>query len=939
MIKNSTGFTHRLDKGFDIGTLEEAEVVLTSVDTPKEDEKIDVWCDKTEKDTVVNAVTTVSKRQHKVREMFQNNLSLPELEKEKFCRFLMDHHTVFSLEDNERGETNLVQLEIDTGDAQPRRQHPRRLPYVAKQEVARQLKTMQEAGIIQPSISPWASPVVLVRKKDGTYRFCVDYRELNAVTKPDTFPLPRIDDLLDQLGNTKFFSTLDLASGFWQVQVHPNSRAKTAFVTPQGLYEFRVMPFGLTNAPAVFQRLMQRVLMDLNQKNDTDFVTVYIDDILVYSKTLEQHLDHLKVVMDRLIQTGLKLKPSKCLFVRKEVSYLGHVITPKGLKASDQHVTAVRDFPAPSNVKEVRQFLGLSSFYRKFIPSFAKLAQPLHSLTKKNAYFKWTEDCQQAFKLLKRKLSEAPVLVYPNFSKGFTVETDASYSGLGAILSQEQEDGCLHPVSYASRALSPAEQNYGITDLETLAVVWAVTHFRHYLYNQHVRIYTDHAAVKSVLQNPNISGKHARWWTKIYGSGLKEVKIVNRAGKESSNADALSRNPYGAAPTEGIGESEIQVSKVECDVDEVPVLLELEPYSSTSNTNLETLATEQQKDHRVAEILTYLKTGALPKEEQRACKIAAQANLFGMDNSVLYYIDPKRKSRKRTVVPHHLKERLIKSVHGGPLAGHFSNNRLYNLLVRSWWWDGMYVDVAKHCRNCPQCAFASGTGSVGRPPLQPIPVQRPFQIIGVDIMDLPKTERGNKHVLVFQDFLTKWPMVYPVPDQKTKRIVQILVEELIPLFGVPEALLSDKGTNLLSYLMKDVCSLLGIEKLNTTAYHPQCNGLTERFNRTLKTMLRKQAATHGLQWDKYLYGVLWAYRNTPHESTLEKPSFLLFGMDCRQPTEAAFMPPTPTGSLIMCDYRQELVKVLTSARQCAVKTIQKAQKKYKAQYGMIGHVQ
>ena len=498
-------------------------------------------------------------------------------------------------------------------------------------------------------------------------------------------------------------------------------------------------------------------------------------------------------------------------------------------------------------------------------------------------HFKWTEDCQQAFELLKRKLTEAPVLAYPNFSTGFTIETDASYSGLGAILSQEQEDGCFHPVSYASRAFSPAERNYGITDLETLAVVWAITHFRHYLYNQQVRIYTDHAAVKSVLQNPNISGKHARWWMKVYGSGLKEINIVHRAGKDSCNVDALSRNPCGPAPAEGIGESEVQVASVskssnECDVDDISVLLELEPLNSEFNP--ETLASEQQKDHRVIEILTYIKTGTLPKEEQRAHKMAAQANLFGIENDVLYFIDPKRRLRKRAVVPDHLKERLIKSVHGGPLAGHFSNNRLYNLLVRSWWWDGMYTDVAKHCRNCPQCAFASGAGSVGRPPLQPIPVQRPFQIVGVDIMDLLKTERGNKHVLLFQDFLTKWPMVYPMPDQKTKRIVQLLVEEFIPLFGIPEALLSDRGTNLLSYLTRDVCSLLGIEKLNTTAYHPQYNGLTERFNRTLKTMLRKQAATYGLQWDKYIYGVLWAYRNTPHEATLEKPSFLLFGMDC-----------------------------------------------------------
>jgi len=238
VIANLTGFTQRLDQGLDIGTLEEAEVVPSSIDTFIEEKEAFVQDDQIKRYTVVNAVSTVSWRQDKVCKMFQDNLSLPEPEKEKFCKFLMDHHAVFSLKANECGETNLVQLEIDTGDAQPRKQNPRRLPFVVKQEVARQLRTMQEVGIIQPSNSPWASPVVLVCKKDGTYRFCVDYRELNAVTKPDTFPLPRIDDLLDQLGSTKFFSTLDLASGFWQVQVHPDSQAKTAFFTPQELHEF-----------------------------------------------------------------------------------------------------------------------------------------------------------------------------------------------------------------------------------------------------------------------------------------------------------------------------------------------------------------------------------------------------------------------------------------------------------------------------------------------------------------------------------------------------------------------------------------------------------------------------------------------------------------------------------------------------------------------------
>ena len=223
------------------------------------------------------------------------------------------------------------------------------------------------------------------------------------------------------------------------------------------------------------------------------------------------------------------------------------------------------------------------------------------------------------------------------------------------------------------------------------------------------------------------------------------------------------------------------------------------------------------------------------------------------------------------------------------MAGHFATNRLYNALARTWWWEGMFRDVDRHCKSCPQCAVVTGAGRPGRPPLKPIPVSRPFQILGVDIMDLPRTERGNKHVILFQDFLTKWPFVFPMPDQKTPRIVKLLVEEIIPVCGVPEALLSDRGTNLLSHLMKDVCNLLGTEKLNTTAYHPQCNGLVEQFNRMLKMMLRKHAVKFGSQWDRYLHGVLWAYRNTPHDSTNEKPSFL-FRTNCRYPMEATLTP-------------------------------------------------
>ena len=537
---------------------------------------------------------------------------------------------------------------------------------------------------------------------------------------------------------------------------------------------------------------------------------------------------------------------------------------------------------------------------------------------------------------LKEKLTTAPILAYPAFDRPFTVETDASISGIGAVLSQEQADRKLHPVAYASRALSTAERNYSVTELETLAVVWALTRFHHYLYGSPVTVVTDHTAVRALLETPNPSCKHARWWTKVYGSGLKDVKIVYRAVRLNSIADALSRSPHDEAPMEGVAEQELQVASIQSEdhtttqpvPEEIADLLETPPCPNQDGD----LAAEQRKDPDLKQVIDFLLTGNLPTEEKTARQVILQKSLFTIQQDILYYVDPRQTHQLRVAVPRHLREELLQEHHSSLTGGHFGVKKTYGALVRHWWWDGMHSDVSKFITNCPECAVVTGGGRHYRAPLHPIPVSRPFQIVGVDILELPATDRGNKYVLVFQDFLTKWPFAFPMPDQKAKRIAEVLVNEVVPVFGVPEALLSDRGTNLLSHLMLDVCRLLGIKKLNTTAHHPQCDGMVERFNRTIKTMLRKHAAKFGSQWDRYISGALWAYRNVPHDATGEKPSFLLLGTDCRTPTEAALLPRHDLEATEVSDYREEVILSLSTARQLAADSIRTAQAKYKKMY-------
>ena len=362
--------------------------------------------------------------------------------------------------DGKLDRTNLVKHAIDTGDARPIKQPLRRIPLAQKEIVEKELDKMLQHDILEPSDSPWSTPIVLVKKKDNSVRFCADFRRVNLVTKKDAYPLPNIADCLDSLGGCRYFSTLDLASGYWQVELDDEAKAKTAIVTHKGLYQFKVLPFGLSNAPATFERLMELVMRGLQWEK----CLIYLDDIICFGSDFDSALENLTSVLYKLMKAGLKLKPSKCQLFRDRVKFLGHVVTPEGVECDPDKLEAVAAWPNPKSVGDIRSFLGLASYYRRFIQDFARIASPMTALTRKNKVFEWTAKCQSAFELLKSRLTSAPVLAYPSLHPDhcFVLDTDASNFAVGAVLSQ-QIDGEERVIAFASKTFNPAQRRYCTT--------------------------------------------------------------------------------------------------------------------------------------------------------------------------------------------------------------------------------------------------------------------------------------------------------------------------------------------------------------------------------------------------------------------------------------------------------------------------------------------
>ena len=853
-------------KGCKLATLEEVDPVTPiSVVTDKSSEQT-ISLDLS--DTLWNIVN-------------RSTTKLDDTQQQDLYNVLLQYHDIFAIDKHDLGRTNALKHQINTGDAQPIRQRARRVPPARRREAEKLLDDMLNNNIIQPSSSPWASPVVLVQKKDGSLRFCIDYRKVNAVTRKDAYPLPRVDDSLDTLASCKWFSTLDLLSGYWQVEVDEKDREKTAFITNEGLFEFTKMPFGLCNAPATFQRLMDLILAGLQWKN----CLVYLDDILIIGRTFKEHLDNLGLVFNRLREAGLKLKPSKCFVCQKQVKYLGHVVSPDGIATDMTKTEKVANWPIPTHRREVQQFLGLVSYYRRFIKSFATLAKPLYRLTEKTTTFKWNEECQKAFDELKTCLITAPILAFPDYCKPFILDTDASDTGIGAVLSQTDENGRERVISYASRTLSKPERRYCVTRKELLSVITFIRHFRPFLLGSNFTLRTDHGSLTWLSNFRQPEGQLARWIEKLQEYNFS---IVHRPGRKHGNADALSRIPCNQCGRKSHQYTEADVIAATI-VSDMPVL---KHYSA------DTIRKSQLQDNAIGFVLRAFESNKKPESttlQGQSSEVRRLVQLWDqltLRDGLLYRYFMKEESDNghlQLVVPSVYRDDILQELHAGVVGGHLGQDKTLSRLKERFYWPGHWNDVHQWCRTCLICATRKTPSPKMKASLTPVKTGYPMQIVATDILGpLPLSPNGNSYLLVASDYFTRWVEVYPIPNQEAVTVATKLTQEFFYRFSLPEQLHSDQGRQFESTLISEMCKLLQIHKSRTTPYHPQGDGLVERFNRTLLDMLSTSIKQHHGTWEDHIRAVCMAYNTSVQPTTGFTPFYLMFGRQARIPIDVMF---------------------------------------------------
>ena len=878
-------------------------------------------------------------------------------EREKVRAMLRKESDVFAVDDNDVGNVDSHRMKINLKDNAPVQATYNSVPQPLYQELRNYIEDLLSKEWIKTSESDYSSPIVAVRKKDGTLRLCCDYRKLNAKTIPDRHPLRRIQNVIDTLGKNQYFSILDQTKAYHQLHLDQESRKLTAFLTPWGFYEWIRVPFGLMNAPACFQRFMESCLGEYRDQ----FCIPYLDDLLVYSHSFEDHLNHLQLVLQRLRKYGVKIKPAKCQMFKREVSYLGRLISSEGYTVDPKNTQAVvtKSKRKPTNITELRSLLGLVGYFRRSIPSFSQIAKPLYDILKdaeKRAKSKqiivWTEEHQKSLDQLIHCITTPPILAYPNFEDPFILHTDASSKGLGCALYQIQ-DNQLRVLGYGSRTLVGAESKYHSSKLEFLALKWAICeHFKDYLYySPHFDVYTDFNPLTYLQTTCKVNATGQRWVNELSNFNFS---IHYKPGIENVVADSLSRYPEIT--------DDLKDYSHKLNVDDVRTMFDAVVNQKENNETwiaaINTISTTfddieneilydagdkprtiswndivlaQKEEQCIKTVINYKLKGECPEEKDRKQLSPAVKRLLREWNKLEVYKDVLYRKfadhQKQIVLPAKLKPLVYHELHVN--MGHLGYNRTTELIKSRFYWPQMDEEIQHFVTKICSCVKRKKPNVLKKAPMKSITAKEPFQTIGMDFLHLDQSTGGYQYLLVVTDIFTKFAQVYATRNKEAKTVAERLYNDLILRFGIPGQVLHDQGKEFDNQMMKHLARLCNIKRLRTSPYHPEGNSQTERLNQTLINMLKTLTEENKTNWKDHIQKLVHAYNCTSHASTGYSPYFLLFGRKPRLPIDVILEENSEEENIPCSTYVRKWQEQMKQAYEIAQKQSSKRKEKDK----------